>query len=216
MTQTRFITFEGGEGAGKTSQIRLLKEALSNSGILVVQTREPGGSPGAEDIRQLLVSGSVERWHPLSEVLLHYAARVEHVNKTILPALKVGKWVISDRFADSTTAYQGYGHGVDLNRLNDLHTACLGDFHPDLTLILDIPVEQGLDRARQRETSAEGKGEDRYERMELDFHHRLREGFLNIARQQPERCAVVDARSDIETIAAEIREIVTARLEIAL
>ena len=216
MTQTRFITFEGGEGAGKTSQIRLLGESLSNCGISVVQTREPGGSSGAEDIRQLLVSGSVERWHPMTEVMLHYAARVEHVNKTILPALGQGQWVISDRFADSTIAYQGYGHGVDLSRLNNLHIACLGDFHPDLTLILDIPVEQGLDRARQRETTVEGKGEDRYERMELDFHHRLRDGFLTIAKQQPTRCAVIDARSNIETIAAEVRKIVSERLEITL
>ncbi len=195
MPRGTFITFEGGEGGGKSTQIRLLAEALAGAGASVVTTREPGGAPSAEQIRSLLVSGAVDRWQPMTEALLNYAARAEHVAKTVEPALQQGDWVLSDRFADSTVAYQGYGHGLDLGQLSVLHRIVLGDFKPDLTFILDLPVEEGLRRAIGR-----GDGEDRYERMDKDFHNRLRKGFLDIAKKEPERCMVIDATGDIDTV----------------
>ena len=163
-----FITFEGGEGAGKSTQIKLLAKALRTLGYDVVETREPGGSPGAEQIRTLLVTGEVGRWSPMSEALLHYAARRNHVETTVMPALRAGQWVVSDRFADSTMAYQGYGHGMGRERIEQLHALALGPFKPDLTLILDLPVEAGLRRA----TAGHDGAEDRYERMDRAFHER--------------------------------------------
>ncbi len=193
----RFITFEGGEGAGKSTQIGHLADALRRRGLEVVTTREPGGAPGAEQIRRLLVEGEVGRWDALSEALLHFAARRDHLVKTVWPALAAGKWVLSDRFADSTLAYQGYGHGLAVADIEALYAVTVGDFAPDLTLILDLPVEEGLKRAAGR-----GGAEDRYERMGGDFHQRLRQGFLDIARRHPERCAVISAlgrREDVQT-----------------
>jgi len=178
----RFITFEGGEGAGKSTQVRRLVERLDTAGIPALATREPGGAPGAEDIRRLLVSGDVARWDALTEALLHYAARRAHVKATIAPALAAGTWVVSDRFADSTMAYQGYGHGLGREAIDALHRLVVGDFAPDLTFILDLPVERGLARA-----TAAARGEDRYERMDHAFHERLREGFLDIAGREPMR-----------------------------
>jgi len=177
----------------------------------VVATREPGGAPGAEDIRALLVTGDVARWEPMTEALLHTAARIEHLHKTVFPALEAGTWVVSDRYADSTTAYQGYGHGLDLDLIARLHHVAVGDFAPDLTVILDLPVEDGLKRA----TDGSG-GEDRYERMDRDFHRRLRDGFLEIARQDPDRCAVVDAAGSVNEVAAAIRTVVSDRLGVSL
>ena len=203
----RFITLEGGEGAGKSTQIARLKGWLESRGRPVVATREPGGSPGGEAIRKLLVEGSAERWDGTTEALLHFAARRDHLRATVWPALKKGAWVLSDRFADSTRAYQGYGHGLDLAMLDRLYEAAVGAFRPDLTLVLDLPVETGLARAAERRGS-----ETRYESLPRDFHERVRKGFLEIAKREPKRCAVIDATKDIDTIAAAITRVVTDRL----
>ena len=211
MSRGKFITFEGGEGTGKSTQVALLGSALRDIDISVVLTREPGGAPGAEEIRNLLVNGEVNRWTPLSEVLLNYAARIEHLEKTIYPALNQKHWVISDRFVDSTTAYQGYGHGVSHSALNTLSSAVLGKFKPDLTIIFDLDLEIGLARARAR-----GEGEDRYERMGRDFHERLRQGFLDIAFREAERCCIIDASMPIDRVASVIRKLVSERLRVEL
>lgn len=206
-----FITFEGGEGAGKSTQIARLADWLAGQGRDVVRTREPGGSPGAENIRALLVTGRADRWTPSSELFLLAAARADHLARTIEPALARGAVVLCDRFFDSTTAYQGYGHGLDLETVEAVHAATVGPTRPDLTLILDLPLETGLERARAR-AAADGSSEDRFENMDLGFHERLREGFRAIAAREPQRCAVIDASGDIETVAAAIRQTVTARL----
>ncbi len=206
-TRGRFITFEGGEGAGKSTQIRLLAEHLRGLGRSVAVTREPGGSPGAEEIRNLLVTGGTGRWRPVTEALLHYASRHEHLQVTVLPALAAGTWVLCDRFADSTRAYQGNGLGVPFAVLDALHAQAVGDFRPDLTLILDIDPEAGLSR-----TSDRPGAEDRYERMGADFHRRLRDGFLDIARREPERCVVIDAARPIDAVQADVRGAVMSRL----
>lgn len=214
-TPGKFISLEGGEGAGKTTQIRLLADTLKGAGFDPVVTREPGGAPAAEVIRGLLVEGAVDRWRPMTEALLHFAARLEHVGKTIAPALEAGRWVLSDRFSDSTTAYQGYGHDLGQASMARLHELVLGDFQTDLTIILDIPVDIGLARAVTRE-AADHAGEDRYEHMELDFHRRLRDGFLDIARRNPERCSVIDAIADSDSIHRMIRGIIQNRFGVDL
>lgn len=211
MSKGRFITLEGGEGAGKSTQIRLLKDALTNAGIDVIITREPGGSLGAEEIRELLVKGDVARWDGMSEALLNFAARRDHLVKTVWPALEKGTWVISDRFADSTIAYQGYGHGLDLDNLYKLWDVSIDGFRPDLTFILDIAVEVGINRALGR-----GDGEDRYEKMASQFHHNLKAGFLKIASKEPERCTVIDASQTIEDIQAEMQMALGDRLGVTL
>jgi dTMP kinase len=203
----RFITLEGGEGAGKSTQITRLMGWLEGRGRTVVATREPGGSPGAEMIRKLLVEGPVERWDGRTEALLHFAARREHLRSIVWPALKRGDWVISDRFADSTLAYQGYGHGVDRRIFDELYKVAVGDFRPDLTLILDLPIETGLLRAAARRGA-----ETRYESLPRDFHARVRAGFLEIAMQDPKRCVMIDATADIDTTAAAIARVVGERL----
>ena len=205
MARGSFITIEGGEGTGKSTQAALLGRALGGAGIDAVVTREPGGAPGAEEIRALLVEGDVSRWGPMSEALLHYAARKEHLETTVIPALNAGRWVISDRFADSTMAYQGYGHELGRGAMTRLHQLVIGDFSPDLTVILDLAAETGLERA-------EAGNEDRYERMGAEFHRRLRDGFLEIARLDPGRCALVDAGQSIEDIQAAICRLVGDRL----
>ncbi len=207
MARGKFITLEGGEGAGKSTQAALLGEVLREAGIDVVVTREPGGAPGAEEIRRLLVEGGVSRWEPVTEALLHYAARREHLANTVFPALQAGRWVVCDRFADSTMAYQGYGLELGRDAIARLHELVVGDFAPDLTVILDLPVEVGLERA-----AAESGREDRYERMDRDFHRRLRDGFLDIARRAPERCAVVDAGASVKEVQRVIRALVDDRL----
>jgi len=203
-----FITLEGGEGGGKSTQARKLADFLTARGHEVVMTREPGGAPGAEAIRKLLVEGASNRWDGLTEALLHTAARRDHLVKTVWPAMSAGKTVISDRFFDSTIAYQGYGHSLDLATLRSLQRAALGDFKPDLTLILDLPASAGLSRA-----TARGGNETRYESMALAFHERLRAGFLEIAAGEPERCRVIDATRDIEGVHAEIIGAVSAFLD---
>ena len=209
MARGSFITIEGGEGTGKSTQAALLGRALGGAGIDAVVTREPGGAPGAEEIRALLVEGDVSRWGPMSEALLHYAARKEHLETTVIPALNAGRWVISDRFADSTMAYQGYGHELGRGAMTRLHQLVIGDFSPDLTVILDLAAETGLERA-------EAGNEDRYERMGAEFHRRLRDGFLEIARLDPGRCALVDAGQSIEDIQAAICRLVGDRLGVNL
>ena len=206
---SKFITFEGGEGTGKSTQVKLLAEALTKADIDSVSTREPGGAPGAEDIRNLLVNGDVDRWSPMSEALLNYAARAEHLEHTVVPALESGKWVISDRFVDSTTAYQGYGHGLEIDQIETIYKAVLSSFNTDLTIILDLDTEAGLSRAISR-----SEGEDRYERMEIEFHQRLRQGFLKIAKNAPDRCCVVDASGDADTVFDQIRTVVQDRLKV--
>ncbi len=191
----RFITFEGGEGAGKSTQIRLLSEAIGKAGHTVLQTREPGGSPGAEEIRSLLVTGEGDRWTGMTEVLLHFAARADHLERVILPALENGTWVLCDRFVDSSVAYQGVAQGLGKDVLQDLTQLVVADTMPDLTLILDLPVEEGLARADSR-----GDGEDRYEKMGQAFHQTLRQAFLDIAQGAPDRCKVVDAANEIDTV----------------
>ena len=209
MSRGRFITLEGGEGAGKTEQTARLCAALERRGIETLSTREPGGSPGAEEIRRLLVSGPVQRWEPLAEAMLHAAARRDHLLHTIEPALERGLWVVSDRFVDSMIVYQGYGQGADLDVLDRLSVLSLGGFAPDLTVVLDIPVAEGLRRAGARTDS------NRYERMGADFHERVRRGFLARVRADERRCAMVDATADLETVSRAILEIVAARLPVS-
>lgn len=206
----RFITFEGGEGAGKTTQIRHLIDALGARDIEAVATREPGGTKGAEDVRALLVRGSTDRWTPLSEALLHNAARVDHLERLIRPALNKGQWVISDRFADSTTAYQGHALRLGAEITGALEALAVGDTRPDLTFILDLPVQEGLARARAREADANA-GEDRYEGFDVAFHEALRQAFLDIAGKEPERCVVIDATQPKEDVAEAIWRAVSSR-----
>lgn len=207
MERGRFITFEGGEGAGKSTQLKLLAEALAKADFEVVTTREPGGSKGAEAIRALLVTGDTDRWDAETEALLHTAARRDHLARTVWPALDRGAWVVCDRFADSTLAYQGYGHGLGLDFIQDLTKLAIGGFTPDLTLVFDLPVEEGLRRATGR-----GGAEDRYERMGTAFHERLRQGFLDIAKRDPDRCAVIDATADVQTVHQTVLRAVKSRL----
>jgi dTMP kinase len=203
----QFVTFEGGEGGGKSTQLRLLADALRRIGQTVVTTREPGGAPGAEEIRRLLVEGEPGRWPPDAEALLHFAARAEHLSKVIRPALEAGQWVLCDRFADSTLAYQGYGQALDLNWLQQLRSQIVGRTEPGLTLILDVPVELGLGRAQEHQ---------RYERMGRAFHERLHAGFLAIAKEEPKRCIVIDATRPIDAIATDVRAAVARRFHVKL
>lgn len=207
----RFITFEGGEGAGKSTQIRLLAQALEARGQRVVTTREPGGAPGAEAVRALLVTGDTGRWDPVAETLLHYAARRDHLIRTVRPALDAGAWVLSDRFNDSTLAYQGFGQGMARCDLDALYALVAKGLRPDMTFILDLPVAVGLARAGHRNGPAATGNEDRYERMGTDFHDRLRAGFLSIAAAEPDRCAVIDATGGVEAVHAAILAALDAR-----
>jgi len=207
MTSGRFITFEGGEGTGKSTQVRLLASYLSQSGADIVQTREPGGSPSAEEIRGLLVTGAPNRWSPLAETLLFYAARVEHWRQVIEPALVRGAHVLCDRFSDSTLAYQAYAGGLDRHMIEQLHRLVLPDCEPHLTIVLDLPVEAGLQRAASRRDQ-----ETRFERKGIEFHERLRAGFLDIAKRDPGRCVVIDAAQSIERIHSAVLEVVKSRL----
>ena len=207
----RFISLEGGEGAGKSTLARALEHDLHAAGIDVVRTREPGGSPGAEAIRALLVDGSTGRWSPMVEALLHYAARCDHLERTIRPALESGQWVISDRFADSTLAYQGYGQGLDPAWIAGLHRLALADFAPDLTLVVDLPAEVGLARTAHR-----GEAVSRYERMPMEMHRRLRDAFLDIARQEPQRCVVIDGGLFADGVQEAARAAIRERLGVDL
>lgn len=209
----RFITLEGGEGTGKSTQIALLKDWLISQKIPCIVTREPGGSPGAEEIRQLLVTGEPDRWGPEAETLLMTAARSDHVTRTVKPALTSGNWVISDRFYDSSIAYQGVGRGLGVEHVVNLQTWALGSFTPDLTLILDMPVEAGLSRAKGREAVVDSP-EDRFEKLDIEFHKNLRQAFLDIAQRNHERCQVIDAAGSIEQIHAAIVDVVKNKFEL--
>jgi dTMP kinase len=195
-----FVTFEGGEGTGKSTQLKLLAATLAGRGVSCIQTREPGGTTEAEALRSLLVNGDPGRWTAEAEALLNYAARSSHLEKIIRPALTAGKFVLCDRFSDSTRAYQGYAGGCDLKLLDALEAAIVGSTRPVLTLVLDIDPVKGLERARTR---ADGS-EDRYERKGLEFHQRLRAGFLKIAAAEPTRCKIIDALGAIDDIKAQI------------
>lgn len=210
MASGKFLTFEGGEGAGKSTQITRLAASLEKCGIPVTSTREPGGSPGAETIRGLLLDPAA-KWDAPTEALLHFAARADHYTTRIAPSLRAGDWVICDRFADSTRAYQGYGLGLSMEAIETLYEVALGTFAPDLTLILDVPVETGMKRMNARDGDP-----DRYEQMDVAFHERLRQGFLDIARREPGRCEVVDADADIDTVTARIFDCVARRLGVNL
>jgi dTMP kinase len=205
-----FITFEGGEGTGKTTQTRLLADRLAVAGIDCVTTREPGGSPFAEQIRTLLLAGHLPPRGAMAEALLFLAARADHVAEIIIPALDAGQWVIADRFADSTFAYQGAAGGVPRATLAALHRLVLGDLTPDLTLILDLPPEIGLARAGAR--SQPTSGEDRFESRALAYHEALRQGFHAIAADEPARCVLIDASGSPDDVAAQVWMIVEARL----
>ena len=207
MARGIFITFEGGEGAGKSTQLARLAERLEAAGRSVVRTREPGGSPGAEAIRALLVNGEADRWSPITETLLMYAARRDHIERVIAPALARGVVVLCDRFADSTRAYQGAGGGAPPSLIAALEADVLDDLHPDLTLILDLPTATGLARAVGR-----GGAEARFESKGLAFHERLRAGFLAIADAEPERCLVIDADRTESAVAASIWAAVETRI----
>lgn len=208
MSQGSFISFEGGEGAGKSTQIRRLAARLQAAGHDVVVTREPGGSPGAEAIRELLVNGSADRWSPVTETLLMYAARRDHLERVIRPGLAEGKIVLCDRFADSTRAYQGTGGDAPATLIASLEGHVLGGTVPNLTLILDLPAEVGLSRAEARGGAA------RFESKGLEFHERLRAGYLEIARREPERCVVIDADADLDAVTAAIWDAVAQQLDL--
>lgn len=207
MARGRFITLEGGEGAGKSTLARTLAADLQAKGIEVVLTREPGGTPNAEALRALLVEGEPDRWSPLAETLLLYAARADHVARLIAPALDRGQWVICDRFSDSTRAYQGAAGGLAPDRLDAIHAASLAGFAPDLTLVVDLDPELGLAR-----TVARGEDATRFERQPDAFHHALRQAFLDIAAAEPERCVVLDGAAPADAVAQAARDAVTARL----
>lgn len=207
----KFISFEGGEGAGKTTQIHLLQYALNQKGISTCITREPGGTLGAEQIRLILKERHDTEWDGLCEALLLYAARRDHVIKVIKPALEQGKWVLCDRFADSTFAYQGYARGVDLNTLKELHHLVLGSFKPDLTFVLDVDPEIGLKRAQQRALENKEHTTDRFECMHLELHRKLRHGFLEIAKSS-KHYHVVDGDRSSSHIAADILKIIESEL----
>jgi dTMP kinase len=211
----KFITFEGGDGAGKTTQVKLLAAALEKTGVSVVTTREPGGTLQAERIRDLLLQRDSGNFEPMTEALLLFAARREHLTQKIWPAMEKGAFVISDRFADSTRAFQGAGMGLDLRVINDLYKTVVGDFAPDLTFVFDIDPEVGLARSAARQTAVKNT-EDRYERMGVDFQKRLRQGFLDIARAEPKRCVVINAARAVDDIHAEIIGIVSARLSLSV
>lgn len=205
-----FITFEGGEGAGKSTQIKRLAARLEKDGHQVVLTREPGGSPGAEAVRHVLLSGAAQPFGPETEVMLFTAARIDHLAQTILPALDRNAIVLCDRFYDSTRAYQGEGDGASSDFINQMKEISVGDNNPDLTIILDIPPELGMERVTRR-IAADGEDVrslishiDRFERDEFDVHRRRRNAFLMIAQEEPNRCVIVDASQDVNAVTAVV------------
>lgn len=199
MTRGKFITFEGGEGTGKSTQAARLVARLRERGIDVVHTREPGGSPGAEEIRHIALNGDAGRWSPLTETMLMFAARSDHLEKTIRPALQAGQWIVCDRFADSSRAYQGAGGGAPVDFIEALDAAIVVGDQPDLTMVFDLPVEVGLERALAR-----GAAETRFESKGLEFHRRLRDGFLSISAQYPERCRLIDATGEPDAVTERV------------
>jgi dTMP kinase len=205
----KFITFEGGEGSGKSTQAGILANRLARAGRKVFATREPGGSPAAEEIREALLAGQVWRFGPFAEALMFSVARADHVENAIGQALLEGKWVVCDRFLDSTRAYQGATAGVPRGVINALERLTVGGLMPDITFILDIPSEEGLARAAERRG---GGAPDRFESQEIMLHERVRRAFLDIAEEEPERCVVVDASQPEAMVAEDVWEVVLQRL----
>nr|WP_314070210.1 dTMP kinase [uncultured Roseococcus sp.] len=199
----KFVSLEGGEGSGKSTQVKILSNFLASNGYSVLRTREPGGSSGAEAVRTLLLSRS---WDPLAEMALHFAARREHWSRSIRPCLEAGSWVVCDRFFDSTLAYQVGGQGAPREVWDQLRAALLGKVAPDLTLLLDVPVEVGLARATARGDT------NRYETLGSEFHRRVRQTFLDQAKAEPGRFAVIDATQPLAKVSADIRDTCRARL----
>lgn len=219
MTKGVFITLEGGEGTGKSTQVKMLGAALSAAGVGAVLTREPGGTDQAERIRNLLIQRDAGNFDPLTEAMLMMSARREHLVNKIWPSMKQGKWVVSDRFADSTRAFQGYGMGLDQGLIDRIYEMIAGEFQPDLTFVFDIDAEKGLSRSLKQlaiTSDVNESTEDRYERMGLPFHNRLRQGFLDIAKRFPDRCVIIDASQDIATIHGQILKIIETRLGVSL
>lgn len=212
MPGPRFITLEGGEGAGKSTQVKLLAQAFANACMASLSTREPGGSKGGEAIRGLVVSGAADKWDPTTEALLFMAARYDHLATVITPALTRGEWVVCDRFYDSTYIYQGMAKNVGTNWLDQLYRQLFANAAPDLTLLLDLPPSVGLARANKRGNAAES----RFEQMNLDFHEALRVGFLQLAHDNPERIATIDATKDSTHVHRAIIDTVNARFGLAL
>lgn len=210
--QPRFITIEGGEGAGKSTQLKWLAASFAQAGIAAITTREPGGSEGGEAIRNLVVSGSVDRWHDGTESLLFMTARYDHVEQRIKPALAEGSWVLCDRFYDSTYVYQGMAKQVGTAWLDDLYAKLFGNFGPDATLLLDLPADVGLGRATARGNEAES----RFERMGLAFHTTLRDAFLARAKAEPQRFLVIDARPTPQEVHTAILAALNTRFGLAL
>lgn len=198
-----FISFEGGDGAGKTTQIKMTKDYLEGMGLEIIQTREPGGCESADMLRKLLVEGDADRWDGLSELLLYSVARHEHLRRIIRPAIKEGKWVITDRFADSTTVYQSCGRGVDNETVQAIHHRIIGDSWPDITILLDIEPERGIGRTMERKYDTT---ETRFESLDLSFHHKVRNGFLKLAEENPERFVVINADQDVDSVHADIKK----------
>jgi len=208
-TRGRFITFEGGEGTGKSTHSEVLVSRLKALGIGVYRTREPGGSAGAEIIRHVLLSGAAKPLGPEVEAILFAAARNDHLNSLIRPALAAGKWIVSDRFSDSTRVYQGVAGNVDARTIRALERIVVGDTKPDLTFVLDVPAAIGLQRAAKRRGDSGG---DRYEAEALDFHERLRDGFLTLAAKEPDRCILIDATAPKDEVSELIWRAVIKRL----
>lgn len=207
----KFITIEGGEGVGKSTQINLLAESLQRAGIEVVITREPGGTEAGEEIRKLILEGDQDRWDAVSETLLLYAARRNHVINKINPALKAGKWVLCDRFSDSTMAYQGYARKFGRENVEVIHNVTLGEFGPDLTLIFDVPFDIAFERIKQRRQTP-----DRMEQVYERIHRLVRGAFLDIAGRNPERCHLIDASGTVEDVNTRVKFAVGAQLGILL
>ena len=207
-----FITFEGIEGSGKTTQIQLLSERLQKQGYRVLQTREPGGCPIADQIRGILLHPDNAAMVSRTELLLYAAARAQHIEEIVRPALTTGNIVICDRFTDATLAYQGDGRGLDQDLILQLNELAAGDCKPDLTLLFDLPVETGLRRARQRETQLQDSSEGRFEREQLDFHQRIRDGYLELAKAAPQRVKIIDADCPAKQVSEQICQVVDSYL----
>ena len=206
----RFITFEGGEGSGKSTQIKRLADMLGAKGVRTLVTREPGGSPGAEIMRYVILSGVAKPFGAEAEAMLFAAARDDHLKTVIRPALERGVWVICDRFADSTRIYQGVAGDVDTRSIRALERIVVGDTKPDLTFILDVPAAVGLQRATKRRGAGDA---DRFEKEALAFHEKLRDGFLMLAASEPERCVLIDATASKDEVADQIWRVVVNRLD---
>ena len=214
-----FITLEGGDGTGKSTQIKMLCQSLIASGLDVIMTREPGGTPQAERIRNFILQRDAGNFDALTEAMLMFAARREHLVDKIWPAMERGQWVISDRFADSTRAFQGFGHGLEMDKIEKLYDLVADDFKPDLTFIFDIDPQVGLSRSMKHMATTNNKTEsteDRFELMGLEFHTRLRQGFLQIAKDNPDRCVLIDASQSISKIHSQLVKVISDRFGLSL